>query len=287
MTNLNESTGKNKANIRPAYARFYASKWRSGTLMLSLEEEGLYIRISAFQMECGQPMPADWKEGARLLCVQPLKYRKTIDSLITKGKIQVTPDGLICERAMAEFKRATKGVGGEDQNPPTYPDTNPVCNPDSMGVEAKKDQQNQDHFRNRREEKKESRDSPDTPAPEPERASEDPPDFVECKSAFNGSTETMLAAIEAAMGASGDRARAAQWLASLLRTNDQHSVAQSFQMFLNAKAEGQVITHLLRYWSKTASSLKANPQAGASRFQRNDGSRMMEILNRKSAEART
>lgn len=150
-------------SVRPSYARFYASKWRSGTLMLSLEEEGLYIRVSAFQMECGQPLPADWKEGAKLLCVQPLKYRKTVDALLVKGKLIATADGIICERAMMEFRRAQKGIDGEKQNPPTNPHTNrdtyPDTNPGTMGVEAENDESNQGHFGNRREEKEKKEDS--------------------------------------------------------------------------------------------------------------------------------
>ena len=181
MSKLSVDSDKNKApagSIRPSYTRFYASKWRSGTLMLSLEEEGLYIRISAFQMECGQPVPADWKEGARLLCVQPLKYRKAIESLIVKGKVIRTESGIICERAMAEFRRASKGISSEKEDPPTnpgtYPHTNPVCNPVCMGVEAEKEQQNQGQFRNRREEKKEKiEDNPAAPSEqEPARPSE-------------------------------------------------------------------------------------------------------------------
>jgi uncharacterized protein YdaU (DUF1376 family) len=170
MGNVVDNRGKNKSSaesIRPSYARFYASKWRSGTLMLTLEEEGLYIRVSAFQMECGQPIPTDWKEGARLLCVQPLKYRKTVDALIAKGKLVFTPDGIICERAMHEFKRASKGVDGDKPNPPTNPDTNPHTNPDtypaSMGVEAEKDEQKQTDFDKRREEKSRKEDSPPSP----------------------------------------------------------------------------------------------------------------------------
>jgi hypothetical protein len=143
-------------SVRPSYARFYASKWRSGTLMLTLEEEGLYIRVSAFQMECGQPVPLDWKEGARLLCVQPLKYRKISDALIAKGKLIRTADGLICERAMMEFRRASKGVEGGKSDPPTNPHTNPDTNPDtnpvSMGVEAEIIEENQTQNLNRREE---------------------------------------------------------------------------------------------------------------------------------------
>lgn len=153
-------------SVRPAYTRFYSSNWRSGTLNLSLEEEGLYIRVSAFQMECGQPIPTDWKEGARLLNVQPLKYRKVIDSLIAKGKLIEKQEGIVCERAIAEYWQAFKSVKGSAPNPPTnpdtyphtYPHTNPDTYPVSMGVEAEKEQINQGDFRKRREEKKERED---------------------------------------------------------------------------------------------------------------------------------
>lgn len=181
-------------SLRPSYTRFYASKWRSGTLMLSLEEEGLYIRVSAFQMECGQPLPDDWKEGARLLCVQPLKYRKTIDSLIAKGLIVSTPEGLICKRAMLEFRRASKSVVGEKKDPPTNPGTNPGTNRgtypdtnrDSTGVEAKNEQQNQTQFDNRREEKEKNY-QPDRTEKHAARA--DGPDEIP---GLNGSTSLIV-----------------------------------------------------------------------------------------------
>lgn len=177
--------------IRPAYARFYASTWRSGTLMLSLEEEGLYIRVSAYQMECGQPVPSDWKAGARLLCVQPLKYRKTIDSLIAKGKLKATENGIICERAMKEFRRASNGVQGPATNPDTNPHTNPDTNRGTMGVEAKKDQQNQDQNRNRREEE-EKKEEIEQPAPTEQSAAGGPGSEV---FGLNGSTTEIIGGI--------------------------------------------------------------------------------------------
>lgn len=159
--------------LRPSYARFYASKWRSGTLMLSLEEEGLYIRVSAYQMECGQPISSDWKVGARLLCVQPLKYRKIVDSLIAKGKLSQTEDGIICERAMAEYQRASKATDSAKlepiTNPDTNPDTNPASNRGTMGVGAEKEQENQTDFRKRREEKKRDTEQAAPPEQEPAR----------------------------------------------------------------------------------------------------------------------
>lgn len=91
---------------------------------------------------------------------------------------------------------------------------------------------------------------------EPDRPTE--PDFIECKKAFNGSTDAMLAEIVTAMGAYGDRAGASQWLATTLRTNGQDATAQAFQMLATARAEGKPIARVLPWWAKTAASLKAS-----------------------------
>lgn len=89
------------------------------------------------------------------------------------------------------------------------------------------------------------------------------PDFVECKNAFNCSTEAMLTEIAKAMGPYGDRAGASQWLLTTLRTNGPHATAQAFQMLATSKAEGQIVSHPLRWWAKTASSLKAGGGSSA------------------------
>lgn len=81
-------------------------------------------------------------------------------------------------------------------------------------------------------------------------------DVAECKAAFNGSTEAMLAMVESAMGGHC-RANAAQWLANLTRINGQQAVAQAFQKFLTAKAEGQIIARPLPWFDKTARTCKA------------------------------
>jgi len=80
--------------------------------------------------------------------------------------------------------------------------------------------------------------------------------FAECKEAFNGSTERMLAVVMAGMGGERDRKCATQWLKTLLDINGQHAVAQSFQMLETARIKGDVITDPIRWWSKTAGTLK-------------------------------
>lgn len=249
--------------IRPSYARFYASKWRSGTLMLSLEEEGLYIRVSAFQMECGQPVPEDWKKGARLLCVQPLKYRKTMDALLAKGKLVKTPEGIVCERAMREFRRASKSVEGEKPDPPTNPGTNPHTNPDtnrdtnpvSTGVEAKNDASNQGQIDKRREEKKrEEKTSPQLASVEPE---------PEGLAGLNGMAVSMVDDVKRWMVGGDDRS-ARQWLSNTVRTFGADITKRAYQKLGTDMAEGNPIARPLQTWGAIAHRLQASaPPAGA------------------------
>lgn len=85
-------------------------------------------------------------------------------------------------------------------------------------------------------------------------------DFAECKTAFNGSTEAMLAEVERFMGGHC-RKNAEQWLANLLRAQGQQAVIESYQSLLTARAEGEIITHPLRWWPSMAIKAKAKAKA--------------------------
>lgn len=242
-------------SVRPSYARFYASKWRSGTLMLTLEEEGLYIRVSAFQMECGQPVPLDWKEGARLLCVQPLKYRKTIEALIAKGKLIRTQDGIICERAMMEFRRASKGVEGGKSDPPTNPrtnlDTNPDSNPVSMGVEAEIIEENQTQNLNRREEEEKKENTYHQASVEQD---------AEGLAGLNGMAVSMIGDVQRWM-VGGDERSARTWLANTSRTFGAEITKRAYQKLGTDMAEGNPIARPLQTWGAIAQRMKAEAQS--------------------------
>jgi len=87
------------------FAQFCPSDWRAGTLaVLSLEEEGLYIRGCAYMWDAGVPIPLDDSTAARLLCVQIHKYTKVMAALVAKGKMIRTQAGLINERVMDEIE---------------------------------------------------------------------------------------------------------------------------------------------------------------------------------------
>lgn len=79
---------------------FFHSDWRSGCLVLNLEEEGLYIRSCNFTWDTGEPLPCDDRQAARLLGVQVLKYIKVMSSLIEKGKMQRSNVGVFNARVL-------------------------------------------------------------------------------------------------------------------------------------------------------------------------------------------
>lgn len=87
------------------YAKFFPSDWRTGCMILNLEEEGLYIRVCMFMYDTGTAIPDDDQKAARLLNVQVQKYQKVMASLIAKGKIFRAQGLLINERVQEELDK--------------------------------------------------------------------------------------------------------------------------------------------------------------------------------------
>lgn len=92
------------------HVRFYSSKWRSGCLMLSLEAEGLYIRIASFRWDAGVRVPSDRKKAALLLRINYNKYTKVLDELFTAKLVIDNGDGLVIERAEIEYQAAEDAI---------------------------------------------------------------------------------------------------------------------------------------------------------------------------------
>lgn len=97
---------------RVVYVRFYSSDWRSGCIGLSVEEEGLYVRICARFYEVGRRLPLDDKDAATSLMMDVRQYRRIREKLIAKGKLYVAEDGYGNRRAEHERKLA-EGDGKE------------------------------------------------------------------------------------------------------------------------------------------------------------------------------
>ena len=84
-------------STKPRRADFYPDDWLAGTLELTLEEEGAYIRICALIYSKGQAIPGNDRWLAGMCRVSTRKWRSLRDSLITKGKITIE-DGLIRQK---------------------------------------------------------------------------------------------------------------------------------------------------------------------------------------------
>lgn len=105
-----------------------------------------------------------------------------------------------------------------------------------------------------REEKKDTTDRPEQVAAR--ETDGRTPICVELKSAFNGTTDAMLAFIEAAMGP-GSRANAENWLAATTSAHGSAAVAQAFATIAEKRAAGEVIVRPLPLWSNIAAGIKS------------------------------
>jgi len=97
------------------YVRFYASDWRSGCIGLSLEQEGLYIRICAYIYETGRRLPLNDSAAAKFLGIHTNAYRPVLKALVGLGLVHQCDDGWTVRRAERElaFAQGAKAdVGG-------------------------------------------------------------------------------------------------------------------------------------------------------------------------------
>lgn len=132
---------------RPEYCRFLVGKWRSRTLGMTLEQEGLLIRISAFNMDAGVAMPACRTTAARMLGCHRNKLNKLLDALIQLGEVAEDETGIYSPRALSEYTRATRELNR--RQPVEKPEPSPEHTPeipqrypeDTPPVEAEKAKQ--------------------------------------------------------------------------------------------------------------------------------------------------
>lgn len=104
----------------PSFVRMYPSDWRSGCLGLTLEQEGLYVRMCMFIAETGRRVPIDDTEAARVLGVQTRNYRRVLGELLRIGKIKRHDGGYGNDRIEFERERAQAGLkkaAGDSEHP--------------------------------------------------------------------------------------------------------------------------------------------------------------------------
>ena len=119
------------------FVRFYPSDWRSGCLGLSLEQEGLYVRICAFIYETNRRLPINDCAAAKFMGAHTNAYRKVRDQLLDLGKITRCADGYTVYRAERELEAAIGSSPAADQegavNGPAHPIPERNTRQDTLG----------------------------------------------------------------------------------------------------------------------------------------------------------
>lgn len=127
------------------------------------------------------------------------------------------------------------------------------CNGD---VTAVKRSRNGTDIDSELEEEKENTPVPTEQVAAPAKADGRTKIFDELKSAYNGTTEAMLAFIDETMGGNS-RSNAEQWLASTTSAHGSSAVAQAFAALAEKRAAGEIIARPLPLWSSIAAGMKA------------------------------
>lgn len=104
------------------FVRLYPSDWRSGCIGMTLEQEGLYIRVCTYIYETGLRLSLDDSKAAKFLGLHTNAYTKVRKQLAALGKLTAHADGWTVARAERELAAATNQKGAPerqaDQNTP-------------------------------------------------------------------------------------------------------------------------------------------------------------------------
>lgn len=101
------ATTLNSKSKGARFVRFYPSDWRSGCFGMTLEQEGLYVRICAYIYDTSRRLPLDDSAAAKFLGAHTNAYRKIRDQLAAIGKLAKCDDGWTVNRAERELAKAT------------------------------------------------------------------------------------------------------------------------------------------------------------------------------------
>jgi len=113
------------------FVRLYPSDWRSGCIGMTLEQEGLYIRVCTYIYETGLRLSLDDSKAAKFLGLHTNAYTKVRKQLAALGKITEHADGWTVARAERELAAAAHPKGsGEGQ---AHQDTPGETRQDTIG----------------------------------------------------------------------------------------------------------------------------------------------------------
>ena len=279
------------------FAKFFPSDWRTGCLVLNLEEEGLYVRVCMFHYDTGKALPDNDAQASRLLNVQIHKYKKVMKSLIDKGKIIRAQGILFNERVQEEIdkyriqhaarseaakkrevdrksyvqreieKALAQRASTQQTTQPAHTQASPVGGVPSVPDDGFQPTQS-------RAEKDSKYKGSDTTAvvqagqssaTNPESRSQKlednsgPPTNRDGLGGLNGSAEPMLQDIVKWMNC-GDVKAAREWLANFLKQYGQDVVRDSYMDMKTRTVSGDAVAKPLQYWASAARRMKAEPQ---------------------------
>lgn len=266
------------------FFQFYPSDWRTGcTTTLTLEEEGLYIRGTAYMMDTFKMIPGDDREAARALNVQVQKYQKVMEALIGKGKMMRCQGGIINERVMEKIdewklEHAARSTAAKKREadrkaqalratpPPQQPPRHPPHQPMGGGVGQPPDVRGEvsaslpNEINNH-----------DTTAVPPPQHSSDPISRIqklekrEELASLNGAADLMIADIISWMNG-GDRVSAENWLSNSVHIYGSEILSDAYAKLKADQATGKIIARPLPTWTTIAARLRSEggkPKASA------------------------
>lgn len=88
---------------RPLYYKRSATAWRNKCLILTCEQEGFLCRIVDFMWDVGACIP-DTNDGAIMLRMNVLKFRKLVTELVATGHIEKRQGYIVNSRAWREIE---------------------------------------------------------------------------------------------------------------------------------------------------------------------------------------
>lgn len=93
---------------RPAYVSFYTSDWLGGCATLPPLAEWVYLQISLYCWDKGEPVP---EASLPMIFVRLIDYQPHLDLLIMAGKVHKTQNGgIFVKRALAEYRKSESAL---------------------------------------------------------------------------------------------------------------------------------------------------------------------------------
>lgn len=223
------------------YYKAYPRDFIEGTVGMPFELKGAYrIVLDLIYMQGGR-LPDDARYISGLLGCSMKKWNGIRDALVATGKLTVSGEFLTNDRADKEVETLRKLQDKQRENRSRPNKIKEIQSPRCDHTEPESEPKNVIHL---------SQSFP-TAARTPE-----PAGWPELKSAFNGSTEAMLADVQRFMGPMATRENAVNWLTGTVAAYGSQRTARAWTMVIAKAAAGEIVGRPLALWANTAGGMK-------------------------------